>query len=157
MTGPGAIAVAGLRVSRRGCPAARRGWPLVSDLPPLGPVETAPACARDHARQVLWDWQIGHLASDAALLVTELMTTAVNASRRDGTPVCLRLLADSGQLIIEVWDRSPDRPELRRAGDWDEDGRGLRVVGSVARRWGWHYADGWKVVWCELLAGVQPR
>ena len=156
MMGHGAVAVDGLRASRTDCPGPRRGWPLVSSLPPLGAVVTAPACARDHARQVLSDWQLGHLASDAALLVTELMTNAVNASRRDGTPVCLRLLADSQQLIIEVWDRSPAQPELREVACWDEDGRGLCVVRSLSRRWGWHYADGWKVVWCELLVAVQP-
>jgi hypothetical protein len=79
------------------------------------------------------------------------MSNAVNASRRDGTPVCLRLLSNSGQLIIEVWDRSPARPELRQAGCWEDHGRGLSIVDAVSHRWGWHHTDGWKVVWCELL------
>jgi anti-sigma regulatory factor (Ser/Thr protein kinase) len=149
MTGAGVVAASQLAMSGP-------GWPLVSSLPPLGPVETAPGCSRDHTRRVLSDWRLGHLASDAGLLVTELMTNAVNASRRDGTPVCLRLLADGGQLIIEVWDRSPARPELRQAGHWDEDGRGLCVVESLSHRWGWQYADGWKVVWCELLTTARP-
>jgi len=105
---------------------------------------------------VLSDWKLGHLASDAALLVTELMTNAVNASHCDWSPVCLRLLADAGQLIIEVWDRSPARPELRQRDWWDEDGRGLCVVQALSHRWGWHHADGWKVVWCELLTTVRP-
>jgi anti-sigma regulatory factor (Ser/Thr protein kinase) len=137
-------------------PRPWHGWSLASSLPPLGPVETAPGCGRDHARQVLSDWKLGHLASDAALLVTELMTNAVTASRRDGTPICLRLLSNSGQLIIEVWDRSPSRPELRQAGCWEDHGRGLSIVEAVSHRWGWHHTDGWKVVWCELLTTAQP-
>lgn len=149
--GTGAVTVPRLTM-----PGPGHGWPLVSSLPPLGPVETAPACGRHHARQVLADWDLGHLAGDVAVLVTELMTNAVNASRRDGTPVCLRLLADREQLIIEVGDRSPARPEPRQPGQWDEDGRGLCVVQALSRRWGWHHADGWKVVWSELLTTARP-
>ena len=136
-------------------PVVHQLWPLVSILPPLGPVETAPACGRHHTRAVLSEWKLGHFADDAALLVTELMTNAMKASRRCGTPVCLRILADSEQLIIEVWDRSPDEPEPRRASYADEDGRGLSVIQSVSHQWGSYFSGGWKVVWSELRTSEQ--
>jgi len=160
--GPGAVsetraAVQGPGASYLADRARQYGWPLASSLPPLGPVDTAPACGRDHARAVLEEWQLGHLADDAALLVSELMTNAVQASQEDGTPVGLRLLADGGQLIIEVWDCAPGHPLRRRAGDRDEDGRGLRVVEALSHRTGCVLASGWKVVWCELRFPAPSR
>jgi hypothetical protein len=135
--------------------ARRYGWPLASSLPPLGPVETAPACGRDHARAMLGEWRLGYLADDATLLVSELMTNAVKASRHEGTPIILRLLSDGDQLIIEVWDRNPARPQTRPADDGDEDGRGMQVVQALSHRTGCFLTGEWKVVWCELRASVR--
>ena len=78
------------------------------------------------------------------------MTNAVLASGEAGTPVGLRMLADDGQLIIEVWDQVAASPQARPAGERDEDGRGLAVVQALSRRSGVFRSHGWKAVWCEL-------
>jgi anti-sigma regulatory factor (Ser/Thr protein kinase) len=134
--------------------ALPRPWARASSLS-LAPLDTAPGCARGHARLVLREWGAAGLANDAALAVSELVTNAVRASWRRGTPVRLQLLHDPGQLVIEVWDQHPAPPcpapaHGVPAGE-AESGRGLAVVAALARRWGHYDTDGgWKVVWCEL-------
>jgi anti-sigma regulatory factor (Ser/Thr protein kinase) len=134
-----------------GAGTAIHRWAHVSSLP-LAALETAPGCGRGHARNVLREWNLSHLADDAVLLISELLTNAV---RQPGNSVCLRLLADREQLIIEAWDQSPDAPQPRRASDGDQSGRGLAVVQGLAHRWGSQRINpGWKVVWAELLTGA---
>src|SRR5580704_19387322 len=55
-------------------------WPL-QDFLELGALVSAVPCARLHARQVLREWGIGHLSDSTELVVTELTTNAVRASR----------------------------------------------------------------------------
>lgn len=127
-------------------------WPLVSKLE-LGPLATAIGCGRDHARQVLIEWGLGHLVDDAALLVSELLTNALKASQSLGvpTPIVLRLLANDRQLIIEAWDSWVEGFNLQRRSSEGENGRGLQVVAALSRRWGvGRISDHYKVVWCEL-------
>src|ERR1035438_5527339 len=54
-------------------------WPL-QDFLELGALAGAVPCARLHARQVLWEWGF-RLGENAELLVTELVSNAVKASR----------------------------------------------------------------------------
>ena len=125
-------------------------WPL-QDFLELGALVSAVPCARLHARQVLWEWGIGNLGDSAELLVTELITNAVTASREAGrvSAVRLWLLSDSAQILILVWDASPRPPVLTDAGDEAEHGRGLMLVDAVSEQWGWYSredSDG-KFVW----------
>ena len=53
--------------------------PLLSYLE-LGALPTAVPCARLHARHVLWEGGLNGLAPDSELLVSELVTNAVNAT-----------------------------------------------------------------------------
>lgn len=93
------------------------------------------------------------MAEDAALIVSELMTNAAEASAglADRPPITLRLLASEKSLVIEAWDRSPRDPEPREPGPDAECGRGLTVVAALSERWGWertgHHR---KVVWAEV-------
>jgi len=125
-------------------------WPL-QDFLELGVLLSAVPCARLHAKQVLWEWGIGNLGDSTELLVTELITNAVRASR-EMTPVCavrLWLLSDSAQILILVWDASPQPPVLMGATDEAEHGRGLMLVEAVSEQWGWYSredGDG-KFVW----------
>jgi len=138
-------------------------WPL-QDYLELGALARAVPCARLHARQVLWEWGIGNLGDSAELLVTELITNAVRASReadRDSA-VRLWLLSDSAQILILVWDASPRPPVLTDASDEAEHGRGLMLIDAVSEQWGWYSredSDG-KFVWAilrDLLhSGRQP-
>jgi anti-sigma regulatory factor (Ser/Thr protein kinase) len=143
---------AGSAEHESGTGLASHNWPRASTLP-LAALETAPGCGRGHARNLLREWGLSHFADDAALLVSELLTNAVAAGQA-GDPVCLRLLADHDQLIIEAWDRAPGLPRPRQASDGDEGGRGLAVIEAVATRWGHQRASsGWKVIWAELRTG----
>ena len=153
----------------------RRGvddwWPL-QDFLELGALVSAVPCARLHVRQVLWEWgTIGDLGDSAELLVTELITNAVRATREAGRDSAVRLwlLSDSAQILILVWDASPRPPVLADAGDEAEHGRGLMLVDAVSEQWGWYSrqdSDG-KFVWAitrlcipggshpaEIIAGI---
>jgi anti-sigma regulatory factor (Ser/Thr protein kinase) len=126
-------------------------WPLHSFLE-LGALPGAVPCARLHARHLAWEW--GHLdalGSDTALLVSELVTNAVAATRamNPDWPVRLWLLADATQIAILVWDASP-QPPVRTQADTDaESGRGLLLVETISSQWGWYPAGDTigKVVW----------
>jgi anti-sigma regulatory factor (Ser/Thr protein kinase) len=102
---------------------------------------------------VLHEWGLRELADDAALVVSELITNAADASivLPDRPPIALRLLASETSLVIEVWDQSPLDLEPREAGTDDECGRGLTVVAALSDRWGWE-RTGYrrKVVWAGL-------
>ena len=125
-------------------------WPL-QDFLELGALVSAVPCARLHARQVLREWGIGNLGGSAELLVTELITNAVRASREAGLDSAVRLwlLSDSAQILILVWDASPRPPVLTEASDEAEHGRGLMLVDAVSEQWGWYSReeDGGKFVW----------
>lgn len=146
--------------------AARRGampgspWPRCSVLE-LGALPTAVPCARLHARQVLWEWRLGGLRDAAELVVSELVTNAVQATaaRQLPTPVRLRLSSDGSRALVEVWDADSSPPQPRAA-EADgvpalvaESGRGLLLVAALSARWGWYPERqyGGKVIWAELL------
>ena len=121
----------------------------------FAPLPTAVSCARLHAVHVLHEWGLRGLAEDAALIVSELMTNAIDASAvlPDRPPVTLRLLASERSLLIEVWDQSPLDLEPRGADADSECGRGLTVVAALSDRWGWERTGHRrKVVWAELAA-----
>src|SRR5579859_3411307 len=105
----------------------------------LAPLPTAVSCARLHTVHILREWGLRELADDCAMIVSELVTNAADASVMlpERPPVTLRLLADAQCLVIEVWDQSPDDPAPRDAGTDDECGRGLAVVQALSTRWGY--------------------
>ena len=61
---------------------------------------------------MLWEWHLTGLAHSAELLVSELVTNAITASRSAGgdSPVQLLLLSDIGRVVVMVWDASPNLP-----------------------------------------------
>ena len=129
-------------------------WPLLSHLE-LGALPGAVACARLHARQVLWEWGLSAIAEDAELLVSELMTNATQASPSAERiqPVGLWLSSDRARLLILVHDTSryPPYPAGRAGGD-DERGRGQLIVDAISTKWGWHAQKDsrGKVVWALI-------
>jgi anti-sigma regulatory factor (Ser/Thr protein kinase) len=119
----------------------------------FAPLPTAIPCARLHAVAVLHEWGLRDLADDAALIVSELMTNAADASTAlpDRPPVTLRLLASEKSLIIEAWDHSPRDLEPTEPDAGAECGRGLTVVAALSDRWGWERTGPRrKVVWAEF-------
>jgi anti-sigma regulatory factor (Ser/Thr protein kinase) len=128
----------------------------------LGAVPTAPACARAWTRQILWEWRQAGLSDTSEVIVSELTTNAMLASRREGTAFFrLILTLDHGELAILVRDFSPGIPQPGNAGADDESGRGLFLVQAMSSRSGCYLADDGtpgKVVWAVIPGtGAFPR
>jgi anti-sigma regulatory factor (Ser/Thr protein kinase) len=134
--------------------AALGQWQLLSHLE-LGALPGAAACARLHARLVLWEWGLSAIGEDAELLVSELVTNATQASQSaEGIqPVGLWLSSDRSRLLILVKDTSnyPPQPSGGASAD-DERGRGLLIVEAISTKWGWDadQVSGGKVVWALI-------
>ena len=128
-------------------------WPLLSHLE-LGALPGAVACARLHARQVLWEWGLSAIAESAELLVSELVTNATQASPSAERiqPVGLWLSSDRSRLLILVQDTSRYPPESTSVADDDERGRGLLIVDAISTKWGWDAKQdsSGKVVWALI-------
>ncbi|MFD5221918.1 ATP-binding protein [Streptomyces tendae] len=107
--------------------------------------------ARSLVRRTLGEWRLDSVGDIAALLVSELVT---NALRHATGPIGVRLVRGpagaAGVLLVEVSDPLPDPPRERVARPDDEDGRGLQLVASAARRWGTRPGEAGKTVWFEL-------
>jgi hypothetical protein len=135
-----------------------RRWPLRTGLD-LGPLPGAVPCARVHVQTVLWEWGRAELGYDAGLVVTELVTNAVKASRDlrpdpRVPPVRLWLAAEpaTGLVLVLVGDASHEPPVHLDLDPGAASGRGLRLVEAMSRRWGWYpakTAGTVKVVWAE--------
>jgi anti-sigma regulatory factor (Ser/Thr protein kinase) len=130
-------------------------WHRVSVLE-YAPLAEAVPSARGHARDVLREWGLAGVASDAEIALSELLTNAVTASAALPARPTVRvaLLFDPGQLIIEVFDSAPAVPVLRVPGEDDPGGRGLLTVKALAHRWGWTPYRAGKLVWCDFW--LQP-
>jgi len=125
-------------------------WPLRDDLE-LGALPTAAGCARLHARQIVLEWGLPALADTAELLVSELVTNAIRASRGLASPVVrLSLVSDRNCLVIRVWDGADQMPVRRNAEPDSECGRGLLLVESLSADWGSYRKASGKVVWAVI-------
>jgi anti-sigma regulatory factor (Ser/Thr protein kinase) len=128
-------------------------WPLVSFLE-LGALPGAVPCARLHAKHVLWEWGLSELSDSAELLVSELVTNSIHASKAlPWAPVVrLWLLAGKPTVRIAVGDANPKPPRPLHADAETEGGRGLLLVEAISQRWDWFRPAGMdgKVVWCEI-------
>ncbi|WP_033824248.1 SpoIIE family protein phosphatase [Kitasatospora sp. MBT63] len=101
--------------------------------------------ARKLIRDQLAAWSLDTLADTTQLIASELITNAVRYA--DG-PIDLRLIRDH-TLICEVTDDSSTAPQLRRALDSDEHGRGLFITAQLTDRWGVRPTGRGKTIWAE--------
>jgi anti-sigma regulatory factor (Ser/Thr protein kinase) len=116
-------------------------WPLRSFLE-LGALDGAVPSARLHARHVLREWGLAALNDDAELVVSELVTNGVQASRAmTHAAIRLWLASDRAQVVVCVWDASPQPPVRMDAAGDAEHGRGLLLVEAVSEQWGWFPAE----------------
>jgi PAS domain S-box-containing protein len=131
---------AALLVARtRALPADRIAtWDL-----PAEPSVVAGVRARTAAQ--VSDWGLEQLTFSTELIVSELLT---NAIRHAQPPIQVRMILDDA-LSCEVSDGSSTAPQLRRAGRYDEGGRGLLLVASLADRWGSRPTRTGKTLWAR--------
>jgi anti-sigma regulatory factor (Ser/Thr protein kinase) len=136
-------------------PAGSKAPELTSRPLMLSPLPTAPSCAREVSRLQLAEWGMSALSEVMDVIVTELVTNAVQASRCHSGPAQLgfRMSVSGPRVRIEVWDTGPGRPRLRAdVAALDENGRGLHLVDALSGgRWGSQRCPvGGKVVWAEI-------
>ena len=161
----------------RGCPPEERtmgraehgsgppSWPFRSYLE-LGPWPTAVPCARGHARLVMAEWGLAHLADPIELVVSELVTNGLRASAgllgsrfrgqwSPGTPpVRMWLSSDRRTVLVQVWDGNDRMPERKEPNLNSEGGRGLLVIETLSEAHGAfrpEHASG-KVLWARCRA-----
>jgi anti-sigma regulatory factor (Ser/Thr protein kinase) len=116
----------------------------LTDRLELAATATAPGTARRHARSVLAKWGVrSEDAETVELVVSELVTNAAqhagspDSSRSNlGQPMVKRLsLALSRTpvgVLVSVSDHNPLPPMRQNPCVWDEHGRGLLIVETVA-------------------------
>ncbi|WP_329167163.1 SpoIIE family protein phosphatase (plasmid) [Streptomyces sp. NBC_01717] len=103
------------------------------------------AQARKYTADQLAAWNLNDLTPTTELVVSELVTNALRYS--NGT-IGLRLIRDQ-TLTCEVSDTSSTAPQLRRAEEDDEGGRGLFLTGQLTQRWGTRPTRHGKIIWAE--------
>lgn len=111
----------------------------------------APAQARRGLAELLGSWGSPESRDTAALLVTELVTNAVQHA--GGAP-WLSVLVGAGWLRCAVHDAGPAGPagpaERSAALPDSEGGRGLLLVAALAFDWGVQPEPTGKLVWFEV-------
>lgn len=117
--------------------------------------------AREFTAATLARWGIAERSDDIVVVVSELLTNAVRhvlpADAWGGQPVRLGLLQPGPCVLCAVADPSYHAPTLREPGGFDENGRGLHVVGSLSDDWGWTApTPRGKVVWAMFATGSMP-
>ncbi len=105
--------------------------------------------AISNARQVvaghLVEWGVSRdVIEEVVLMTSELVTNAFLHGR---PPIDVRLRQTGSEIVLEVQDRAAYRPRRRRAGEEDENGRGLQIVSVLADRWGSRATGIGKSVW----------
>lgn len=149
------------------------GYPVRLDLNGSGSASTetcalAPApesvkAAREFTSKALRAWGMIGLLDDMGLVVSELVTNALHHasparprfddvdSLREaypGNPIRLSLIRRDAEVICAVRDSGPDVPFRKDPHYVAETGRGLLLVESFSRAWGWTpLRDHGKVVW----------
>lgn len=121
----------------------------------LAALPSAPRWARALVRDALVRWGMDSYAHTAELLVSELVTNAVNAGGRE---TVVRMTAEVDRLRIEVADCGAGSPRVAEPAPDAEAGHGLLVVATLSAEWGSYPvrlesgATIGKVVWCEIPA-----
>ena len=113
----------------------------------LPPEAASAGRARRLVGEVLEEAGLDDLGDVANLLVSETVTNAVLHA---ATEVGLTVLADDGELRVEVRDGSTVLPGIRHYEDEATTGRGLGLVELLASRWGVDAEAGGKTVWFTL-------
>jgi anti-sigma regulatory factor (Ser/Thr protein kinase) len=116
-------------------------------------------------RICLRQWGLESMTEDSELVMSELVTNAVQAtgvteaeprwSQLEGlATIHVRLLLSDRNIVIAVWDKNPEAPVPAEPEADSESGRGLAIVTALCQRWDYLAVLGGKYVWAELA--IQP-
>ncbi len=118
-------------------------------------VPGAVAEARRFIRATLTSWGQHRLLQDGTLIVSELATNAITHGD-SAFRVSIERTATVVRIAVE--DAGPGIPHPRHLPIDVPNGRGMRMVEMLARRWGCDLLDGGKVLWADLNIGSpEPR
>jgi anti-sigma regulatory factor (Ser/Thr protein kinase) len=139
-------------------PSGTPGYPRLATRTP-GAGAGSLRAARTFTAATLARWGIAERSDDIVVVVSELLTNAVRHAgpgrNWNGQPIRLGLLQPGPCILCAVADPSGHVPTIRESGGFDENGRGLHVVGSLSDDWGWTAPDArGKVVWA--MFGTEP-
>jgi anti-sigma regulatory factor (Ser/Thr protein kinase) len=111
--------------------------------------EVSPARRAVVEKVRVWGVPLDDETADVIRLVaSELITNAV--VHGEGS-VTVGLYHRPGCVVIDVLDGSPQVPQVSTAGDGDESGRGMALVGFLAARSGREPTARGKRVWAEIV------
>jgi hypothetical protein len=115
---------------------------------------------------VLREWGLKEFADDAEMVVSELASNSVQATRAARRlrlpPIRLWLFAGRAHyetgVLVHVWDAAGGCPVPRDASPDEENGRGLAIVAALSADWGHYHPNpegnlvgtGGKITWAYL-------
>ncbi|MEU6221940.1 PAS domain S-box protein [Streptomyces sp. NPDC047022] len=102
---------------------------------------------RDFLDNTLGSWGCAKSVDDARLLLSEILTNAVQHAQG---PISVHACRTDTDLTVEISDRSPHLPQPRVAAEDEESGRGLLLVRALADGWGVRPTDDGKTTWFSL-------
>jgi anti-sigma regulatory factor (Ser/Thr protein kinase) len=106
--------------------------------------------ARLFTKQTLSDWNIE--SDEVVLVVSELTANAILHARSDFE---LTLSKTEEGITVEVTDTHPGLPVASSPHPQSIQGRGLMIVGQLARSWGVRRTEaGGKTVWADLASSA---
>ncbi|MCF3175309.1 ATP-binding protein [Streptomyces sioyaensis] len=123
------------------------GHPGYSETLPREPASAA--TARRLVRAACATWNLVGLADDSALIISELVSNAVQHARRESIRVIIER-PGAARMRVGVVDFSKAQPVRKAPGPEGEGGRGLTLVGELAADWGTDPLPWGKQVWAEL-------
>jgi anti-sigma regulatory factor (Ser/Thr protein kinase) len=117
----------------------------------LAAVAAAAAEARRQVRDAIYSWDVPVDESVAVLLTSELVTNAIRHEAAGTVMLAISYAPDC--LRIDVHDTADGEPMLIEAPADAEAGRGLNLVASLAKDWGWYHTAAGKAVYFKLAFG----
>ncbi len=128
--------------------------PLRYDRLDYTPLPRSVSLARRRAHRLVTEWGHPELATDTALLVSELAGNAVLHGCLRDRLFRVEIALTERVLRVSVSDPKGELlPSPRDPSREETSGRGLLIVSGVADRWGVDGLTVGKVVWCELDVG----
>jgi anti-sigma regulatory factor (Ser/Thr protein kinase) len=134
-------------------PKGRSCLPRIATRTPGVDAGSVPA-ARDFTIATLQRWGVTERSEDIAVVVSELLTNALQHARpgsgdpRPRWPIRLGLLQPGPCVLCAVADPSEVPPVPQTAGSLAETGRGLHIICALSDKWGYTPpSDMGKVVW----------
>ncbi|KAK1183162.1 ATP-binding protein [Streptomyces sp. NBS 14/10] len=113
--------------------------------------------ARKLVRAALAAWGQEDLIEDAVLVITELVSNAVNHARLESIRVVVTRPSEKF-VRLGVVDRSRTMPHMRTDSNGDNTrGRGLLLVDALTDRWGTDRYRWGKQVWGEMRCEPVPE